>query len=480
MNLHNFNIDTMDIDQDDNNHQPRPVMGFNMSYNTQSGLNLGFGIHNMASIRNNITGINKLTNIDNKRRTRPKKTTQYPLITKNSDDDDLIDILLGGDDDTTDKPATNITKIDCPNPLCDHLEYTAEELANKDQLAPPVRVDNIDDLIKLGKTYHCKKRTEYYGVDLKILCNLVQPLTKLQNMVGLADIKRSIVDHIIFFVQNLNEKTRCGSCTNCIFGKKCGSSFTQDMLHTVITGPPGVGKTELGKILGQVYKAMGVLSKGHMHIARRSDLVGKYLGHTAAKTQAFINKCVGGVMFIDEAYSLGNNEGRDSFSKECIDTLNQSLTEKKDFLCIIAGYKEPLERCFFAYNPGLSRRFPFRYNIDGYAPEELSDIFLTKVRKEGWIPELDVEEDLIKKAQIGEEFKRFFSKNKTHFPHYGGDMETLFLNCKIYHGRRCLFKDPSIRKILTLHDLYHGFETYVANKGVKRDERSLSQKMMYI
>merc|ERR1711991_1200935 len=113
-----------------------------------------------------------------------------------------------------------------------------------------------------------------------------------------------------------------------------GGFNNDDMLHTVITGPPGVGKTELGRILGHIYKGMGVLKKGHLKIVKRSDLIGKYLGHTAAKTQDVIDECSGGVMFIDEAYSLCNKEGRDSFSKECIDTLNQNLTERRDFLCI--------------------------------------------------------------------------------------------------------------------------------------------------
>ena len=120
-------------------------------------------------------------------------------------------------------------------------------------------------------------------------------------------------------------------------------------------------------------------------IVKRADLIGKYLGHTAAKTQEVIDSCKGGVLFIDEAYSLGNAEGRDSFSKECIDTLNQNLSENKNnLLCIIAGYKESLEKCFFSYNEGLNRRFSFRYNIEPYSAEQLRDIFLCKLREIKW------------------------------------------------------------------------------------------------
>jgi SpoVK/Ycf46/Vps4 family AAA+-type ATPase len=174
-------------------------------------------------------------------------------------------------------------------------------------------------------------------------------------------VKDNIINQIVFFLQGLNNE----------------DPDKNDMMHTVITGPPGVGKTELGKILGKVYKAMGILSSDKMKIVSRSDLVGKYLGHTAKKTQEVIDECKGGIMFIDEAYSLGNKEGRDSFAKECIDTINQNLTERRDFLCIIAGYRDALDDCFFSYNEGLKRRFSFRYDIEAYDANELKHIFIS-------------------------------------------------------------------------------------------------------
>ena len=212
---------------------------------------------------------------------------------------------------------SSYSNSDCCNPLCNHKDWSEKDIENERHLSIPpiIEINSVHDLIELGKTYHCMRNRTYYDVDLEILCKLVPPLLELNNMVGMQNIKRQVVDHIIFFLQKLNEREKCGTCLNCNFGYKCNNKLNNDMLHTVITGPPGVGKTEVGKILGKIYKAMGVLSKGHMNIATRSDLVGKYLGHTAAKTQAFINKCRGGVMFIDEAYALGNNEGRDSFSK---------------------------------------------------------------------------------------------------------------------------------------------------------------------
>jgi hypothetical protein len=368
------NMDTdMDTDMDTHGDIHMNDVNFNLGF----GQGLTFGIE---------TNFNQNTNVD-------YSIGYYPCLKlRNPDDDtssnsgdndnnnkntDIVKFILSNDAPDVDynsDSSDSDSQSDCCNPQCDHERWTDDEITNMEHVKsqPMIDIKSIDDLIKLGKTYHCKKNKIYYGIDLKILCKLVLPLTDLRNLVGMENIKTQIVDHIIFFLQKLNEKERCGSCINCSFGYRCNNRLNNDMLHTVITGPPGVGKTELGKILGNIYKAMGVLSKGHMNIATRSDLVGKYLGHTAAKTQAFINKCRGGVMFIDEAYALGNNEGRDSFSKECIDTLNQNLTERRDFLCIIAGYHDALERCFFNYNEGLRRRFPFRYNISGYSTDELA------------------------------------------------------------------------------------------------------------
>jgi SpoVK/Ycf46/Vps4 family AAA+-type ATPase len=238
------------------------------------------------------------------------------------------------------------------------------------------------------------------------------------------------------------------------------------MLHTIVSGPPGVGKTELGKILGKVYKAMGILSTGDFFIAKRADLIAKYLGHTAPKTQAFIDKCKGGVMFIDEAYSLGEKETRDSFAKECLDTLNQNLSERRDFLCIIAGYDDALDQCFFSYNEGLKRRFSFKYTISCYSGEELAEIFLLKIKLADW--------DFVSSK---EDLNDFFKKNKDKFPRFGGDMETLFLKTKITHARRIFFKTETERKKITIDDIKKGFENFHSHRKSKEPEE-IPEKIM--
>lgn len=337
-----------------------------------------------------------------------------------------------------------------------------EELEKKVEELKKAGVKDVDDLILLGQSYHPRHNPRFYDLDLSLLHQLVEPLTSLRNLVGMHKVKQDIVSQIVFFVQELN---------------KGDDHKKQDMLHTVITGPPGVGKTELGKILGRVYAKMGILKKGHMRVVKRADMIGKYLGHTAPKTQAAIDSCRGGVMFIDEAYALGNPEQRDLFAKECLDTLNQNLSERRDFLCIIAGYKDSLDQCFFAYNPGLRRRFSFHYDIEGYSAHELRDIFLLKVQQRNWTMNADDMEAL----------SSFFVRNYRYFPRFGGDMETLFLKAQIFHGRRVMLLEKAHRKILTVDDMEGGFKLFVSARRYDEElpdntdgaSKSGSQMMIY-
>lgn len=218
-------------------------------------------------------------------------------------------------------------------------------------------LDTLEDLISYIENYNI-------GPNKKKLNKILPSLIKLHKLTGMTSVKKTIVGHILYFLMSYEKN--------------------KDMIHTVIEGPPGVGKTTLGYILGEIYANLDIIEQPKnktnnlkFRIVKRSDLVAKYLGQTSHRTQEAINSVLGGVLFIDEAYSLGNNDVDDSYSKECLDTLNQNLSEKKNqFLCIIAGYKNALEKNFFAYNEGLRRRFPFTYTIEEYTPNELKNIFL--------------------------------------------------------------------------------------------------------
>jgi ABC-type molybdenum transport system ATPase subunit/photorepair protein PhrA len=226
-------------------------------------------------------------------------------------------------------------------------------------------LESLEDFISYIENYNI-------GENKNKLNKILPSLIKLQKLTGMESVKKTIVGHILYFLMNYEKN--------------------QDMIHTVIEGPPGVGKTTLGYILGEIYSNLDIIEQPKnktnqlkFKIVKRSDLIAKYLGQTSHRTQEVINSVLGGVLFIDEAYSLGNNDADDSYSKECLDTLNQNLSEKKNqFLCIIAGYKNSLDRNFFAYNEGLRRRFPFTYTIEEYSPNELKNIFIGMLDNSNW------------------------------------------------------------------------------------------------
>jgi SpoVK/Ycf46/Vps4 family AAA+-type ATPase len=344
-------------------------------------------------------------------------------------------------------------KIICLNKLCDHKKHYASWY-NKNKIGLE-KVDDLNDLINLSTKYHCQMRRFYNGIDLKTLFGIKDHLVELNEMIGLSNIKEEVVNLVIYL----------------LIMKNIGRGLNTDMLHSVITGSPGCGKTTLIDIMAKIYTKLGVLSKGHVIKVKRSDLIGKYLGHTAIQTQKKIDEAKGGILLIDEAYSLGNPEGRDSFSKECIDTLNQALSESKDdFICIIAGYKNSLDTSFFAYNDGLRRRFPFRFDIEKYKSEELTMILLKKV-KEYLYWKIDFDDDSIKKL-IEENFK--------HFENQGGDMETLFLNIKIVHNKRVFLIPVTEKENLIIGDIKDAIKKFIKLKCVNKEETNKHVEHMYL
>jgi SpoVK/Ycf46/Vps4 family AAA+-type ATPase len=312
-------------------------------------------------------------------------------------------------------------------------------------------INNISDLLKLIEDYKLDEKIEY-NINLESLHNIKEPLQELNNMIGMNDLKQNIVDQILYFSQNLHKVTKTGESSG-------------DYMHTVIYGPPGTGKTEIARIMGKIYSKMGILKKGVFKKVTRSDLIAGYLGQTAIKTKDVINECLGGVLFIDEAYALGNSEKRDSFSKECIDTLCEALSaHKENLMVIIAGYENELKDCFFNYNQGLESRFTWRFKTDEYKAKELFDIFLKKVSDIGW----SISEDSINVA--------WFEKNLEYFKFFGRDMEVFLSKIKIAHSRRVFCKDQAEKTKITFKDLEKGFEIYLKNDDVKKRKEDASLK----
>lgn len=307
-----------------------------------------------------------------------------------------------------------------------------------------VEINNIGDLLELINQHPDIKETKY-NINMKALHKIKEPLTELNNMIGMKSLKENIVDQILFYIQNLHktqDKTKKSS---------------NDFMHTVIYGPPGTGKTEVAKIMGQIFSKIGILEKGTFKKVTRSDLVAGYLGQTAIKTTDVIKECLGGVLFIDEAYALGNPEKRDIFSKECIDTICEALSNYKDnLMVIIAGYETDLNECFFNYNQGLNSRFTWRFKTDDYSAKDLYKIFIKKVYDENW----SISENENENVSI-----KWFEKNKSTFRFYGRDIETLFAKIKIAHSRRVFCLDDNIKKILIIKDINKGLEMFIKNEN---------------
>ena len=317
-------------------------------------------------------------------------------------------------------------------------------------------VHNLTDMINLINRYREYVNTHQFTIPMDTLIELEPILQQINDLIGMEKVKTQLTEQLLSSLQSLYDP---------------GHRF-----HTVINGPPGVGKTMLAKLLGQVYLKMGILRSNstecQFKIATRSDLIGRFLGHTASQTQEFIDSCDGGVLFIDEVYSLGNPEKRDSFSKECIDTLNLNLTEKDNFVCIIAGYPKEIEECFFAYNPGLRRRFNFTYRIDNYTPKQLGQILKLKQMYVGWRIDDDVSDDWL---------TDLIQENMELFPYFGGDMESWLHCCQTVHGQRVFGKREELKRVLTRLDMTNGLEKYKNNRPFKSEDHiPISARMMYM
>jgi len=185
-------------------------------------------------------------------------------------------------------------------------------------------------------------------------------LEEMDSLIGLEEVKKIIREYIAFIkVQQLRERYQLKT--------------SPVVMHMIFKGNPGTGKTTMARIIGKIFNEIGYLQGGELIEAERADLVGEYIGHTAQKTKKLLERALGGVLFIDEAYSLARG-GEKDFGKESIDTIVKAMEDYKDKLIIIlAGYRDEMN-FFLRTNPGLASRFAIQIDFPDYTIDELVQI----------------------------------------------------------------------------------------------------------
>lgn len=245
------------------------------------------------------------------------------------------------------------------------VNHTSKIIRSADSSKDLKRLANAlkDSILKFyGYYYVLDSQDKAYNEDddTRSLDELLDDLNKL---IGLESVKTKVNDLIAFQkVQMLRDKQ--------------GLHNQKGTMHLAFTGKPGTGKTTVARIVGRIYKQIGLLSKGHFVEVSRTDLIAGYQGQTALKVKKVIDEAKGGVLFIDEAYSITENDHSDSYGRECLTELTKALEDyRDDLVVIVAGYTEPMTH-FFASNPGLKSRFNTFIEFPDYTEKELLEMFV--------------------------------------------------------------------------------------------------------
>ena len=307
-------------------------------------------------------------------------------------------------------------------------ENAAKELLLETSSTSQIKPAKQPEKEKLSETQSSETQPEEVPKKEKTQDELLE---MLDSLVGLENIKQSVKSLINYVkIRKLREENELPN--------------PPLSLHMVFAGNPGTGKTTVGRILSELYKAIGVLSKGQLVEVDRSGLVAGFVGQTAIKTSEVVTSALGGILFIDEAYALAQDTGSgNDFGREAIETLLKLMEDhRNDLIVIVAGYTEPMER-FITSNPGLESRFNRYFFFEDYNSGELYDIFDSMCKKSEYILTDDAKEF------AREHFKIIYENRDENFGN-ARHVRNFFENIVTVHSDRVSAMEGHTRDDLTM------------------------------
>ena len=312
------------------------------------------------------------------------------------------------------------------------INQTSKIIKSPDCLNDLKRLANAlkDSVLKFYGYHHildAQDKANNEDGDTRSLHELLEDLNKL---VGLENVKAKVNDLIAFqTIQMLREKA--------------GFYSHKGTMHLAFLGNPGTGKTTVARIVGRIYKKIGLLSKGDFIEVSRTDLIAGYQGQTALKVKKVIEAAKGGVLFIDEAYSITENDHSDSYGRECLTELTKALEDyRDDLVVIVAGYTEPMNH-FFESNPGLKSRFNTFIEFPDYSADELQQMFVKLCKDNDYILADGVQHC------IYNILLKHISEKKDNFAN-GRLVRNIYDDVTMNHARRVIKISEPTRKDLSL------------------------------